>query len=71
MNDKTVTCAMCGHQFPAGFVRGRGAVTCSCGMRIDGGPAVRTRHHLRNLLFLFVTALLVALVGVVGHRLLG
>lgn len=71
MSQSVVTCAMCGHQFPAGAVRGRGAVTCACGMRIDGGPAVRTRHHLRNIVFLLATALLVALVGVVGHRLLG
>lgn len=65
------TCAMCGHQFPAHFVRERGWVTCRCGMRIEAGPSVRTRHHLRNVLFLIVTALLVAVAGTIGRRLLG
>ena len=71
MDNPYVTCALCGHQFPASFVRERGGVTCSCGLRIENGPRLRTRHHLRNVLFLFATALLVPLAATIGRRFLG
>ena len=71
MDSIYVQCAVCGNQLPASFVRERGFVTCSCGLRIDSVPGIRTRHHLRNFVFLFVTALLVTLAATIGRRFLG
>ena len=70
MNPQYVQCAVCGNHLPASLVRERGFVTCSCGLRIDAIPGDRS-HHLRNFLFLFVTALLITLAATIGRRFLG
>jgi hypothetical protein len=66
-----VTCALCGHQFPERFVRERGTVECSCGLRIDTGPGTRRNHHLRNVLFLFGTVILVIGAAAIGRYFVG
>lgn len=71
MNSMYVQCAVCGNHLPASLVRERGFVTCSCGLRIDCVPGVHTRHHLRNFLFLFVTAVLITLAATIGRHFLG
>ena len=71
VNQSYVSCASCGHQFPEHFVRRRRSVECSCGLRIDIGPALRTNHHLRNLLFLFATAILLVGAAAIGRHFVG
>ena len=66
-----VKCAVCGNQLPASFVRQRGFITCSCGLRIDSVPADRGQHHLRNFLFLALTALLITVAATIGRHFLG
>jgi hypothetical protein len=71
MDTLYVTCAMCGNKLPASFVRQRGFVTCSCGLRIDSVPGDRGRHHLRNFFFLLATAALITLAATIGRHFLG
>lgn len=71
MNPKYVTCALCGHQFPAHFLRERGSLQCSCGMRMDAATVSGSRHHLRNVGFLLATALLLVIAASIGRHYLG
>jgi hypothetical protein len=71
MDSMYVKCGVCGNQLPASFVRQRGFVTCSCGLRIDSVPDDRGSHHLRNFLFLFLTALLITVAATIGRHFLG
>ncbi len=71
MHSPYVQCAVCGNKLPASFVRERGFVTCSCGLRIDSIPGDHDRHYLRLFLFLVATALLVTLAAAIGRRFLG
>ena len=71
MNPKYVTCALCGHQFPAQFIRERGSLQCSCGMRIERTTVESSRQHFRNVAFLLVTAGLLVLAASVGRHFVG
>jgi hypothetical protein len=65
-----VKCAVCGNQLPASFVRQRGYITCSCGLRIDSVPDDRGGHLLRTFFFLVVTAVLIAVAATIGRHFL-
>jgi hypothetical protein len=71
MDSLYVKCSVCGNHLPASFVRQRGFVTCSCGLRIDSVPDDRGHHHLRNFLLLAVTALLITVAATIGRHFLG
>jgi hypothetical protein len=74
VKDTFVTCALCGHQFPASFVRQRGHVTCNCGLRIDAAsfaPVAHARAHALALMLLAIVIALLTAAFALAHRLLG
>ena len=74
MKETFVTCALCGHQFPASFVRQRGHVTCNCGLRIDSAsfsPATGARAHALALMLLAIVIALLTAAYALARRLIG
>ncbi len=51
---------MCGHQFPASFVRSRDHMICSCGMRI-GTPGMGSKPRTSAIALLLIGAAIVLL----------
>jgi hypothetical protein len=72
VNHQFVRCAVCGHDFPEEFVRRRGWVECSCGMRIEGRrEGVRPGHSALALLLLAAAIVLLTAVAALARRLTG
>ena len=74
MKDTFVTCALCGHRFPASLVRERGHVTCNCGLRIDSAsfaPVHGARAHAFALMLLAIVIALLTAAFALARRLIG
>jgi hypothetical protein len=72
VNHDYVRCAVCGHDFPADFIRRRGWVECGCGMRIEGQRAeLRPGPSALALLLLAAVIVLFTAVAALARRLSG
>jgi hypothetical protein len=70
VNERFITCVMCGRRIPVHRVQTRRPVSCACGMRIQA-PAASLRTPLVTLLLLAAAIVLLTAVAALARHLTG